>query len=459
MECDLVIVGSGPGGYVAAIKAAQMGLKTVLVEKDPYLGGTCLNVGCIPSKSLLQSSEHYYHAKHQFSAHGITFKELGVDFHQMQKRKEGVIQGFQQGINGLMKKNGVTVIHGFASFDSPHRLLIDQKQEVRFKNAIIATGSSPMPLPFLPFDEERILSSTGMLNLQEIPERLGIVGAGVIGVELGSVFSRLGSQVTVIEFLDRITYTMDQEISTAFQKILSHQGMKFELQAKVAQGHISHHEVKVTYEQNGLVKEQVFDRLLLAVGRIPHTAGLALEKAGISCDPKGWIPVGGCLQTSQPHIYAIGDVIGNPMLAHKASDQGIAVASHLAGKPIRLNMMAIPNVIYTDPEVASCGLTEQEATQMKLSYKTVKFPMKANSRAKASMLDEGFIKLIVHRDRYLIGAHLLCAHAGELIQPLIIMVDQKMPIDQYLQVPHAHPTLVEAVKEAVMAAYGKPIHF
>lgn len=459
MDFDIAIIGAGPGGYVAAIKAGQMGFKTALIEKDPFLGGTCLNVGCIPSKSLLQSTEHFYHATHHFQAHGILFDGLKVDFQAMQKRKENVVSGFRLGLNGLMKKNKVQVFQSLATFLGPNSLSLQDGSTLNFKFAIIATGSTPMALPFLPFDEKIILSSTGALAMEHVTKRLGVVGAGVIGVELGSVYSRLGAKVTMIEFLDRITPTCDKEVSKEFQRILEGQGLKFELNAKVLSGDIKENSVEVTYEKEGKTYKEEFDRLLISVGRKPNTQGLGLEKVGIQVDSKGFIPVDGCLRTTLQHVFAIGDVIGQPMLAHKASDEGVAVVNFISKKTAHVNMIAIPNVIYTDPEVAACGLTEEEVKALNIPYKVAKFPMKANSRAKASMLDEGFVKLVVHEKGYLLGAHLLCAHAGELIQPLIVLIDQKIPLKDYEHVPHAHPTLVEAVKEAVLAAIDKPIHF
>ncbi len=459
MDFEIVIIGSGPGGYVAAIKAGQLGFKTALIEKDPFLGGTCLNVGCIPSKSLLQSSEHFYHAQHHLKSHGIYFEHLSFNFSEMQKRKDGVVSGFRGGLTALMKKNKVQVFQGTATFTQDHEITLTDGQKISFKNAIIATGSTPMELPFLPFDERVILSSTGALKLESVPKTMGVVGAGVIGVELGSVYARLGSKVTIIEFLDKIVPMCDLEISKAFQKVLEEQGIQFHLSSKVLKADKKSDSILVTYEKQGAKFEEEFDSLLVCVGRKPNTQNLGLENIQIPLDSKGFIQVNNRYQTSKPHIFAIGDVVGQPMLAHKASDEGVAVVSHLAGLKVQLNLIAIPNVIYTDPEVAACGLTEQEAQEMKLPFKTVQFPMKANSRAKASMVDTGFIKLIVHENGYLLGAHLLAAHAGELIQPLIVLIDQKIKIKDYEHIPHAHPTLVEAVKEAVMAAISKPIHY
>jgi dihydrolipoamide dehydrogenase len=458
MEYDLVVIGAGPGGYVAAIKAAQSGLKTLLVDKSPYLGGTCLNVGCIPSKALLQSTEHYYQALHEFAAHGIEFESLKFNFKKMQERKESVVSTFRSGLIQLMKKYQVTTLEGTASFASPTTLSISSHPTITFKQAIIATGSTPLELPFLPFDEKLVLSSTGTLSLSSPPKTLGVIGAGVIGVELGSVFARLGTKVTVLEFFDRVTPTLDKDISKAFQKELELQGLTFKLQAKVIKGAHSTDHITLTYEHEGKTQEEAFEKVLVATGRKPVTSSLNLSHIGITVDSKGFIPVNKTYQTTQPHIYAIGDVIGQPMLAHKASDEGIAVVEHLLNRHSHVQMMAIPSVVYTDPEVATVGLTEEEAKELKLPYKAFKFPMKANSRAKAALQDHGFVKLIAHEKGYLLGAHLICSHAGELIQPLIVLLDQKIPLSAYVHIPHAHPTLVEALKEAALGIVSSPIH-
>ncbi len=458
MDYELVVIGAGPGGYVAAIQAAQLGMKTALIEKEPVLGGTCLNVGCIPSKSLLHATERYYEAKHHFHDLGIDFDGLRLDFSAMQKKKQEVIETFRSGLKGLMKKNRVEVIHSTASFLDAQTIVLSNGETVRFQFAIIATGSSPLALPFLPFDEKKILSSTGLLDLQEVPKKLGIIGAGVIGVELGSVYSRIGSDVTVIEFLDQIVPTCDEELSKAFQKILEQQGMKFHLSARVVRHEKIGDQVELTYEKENQTKKEKFDQVLVSVGRRPNTESLSLTQAGIETDEKGWIRVNEQLQTTCPNVYAIGDVIGQPMLAHKASDEGICVVKSIRGIQTQLNLFAIPNVIYTQPEVAYCGLTEKEANEKVKGAFAVRFPMKANSRAKAVQADLGWIKLVVHPAGYLLGAHLLTAQAGELIQPLIVCVQEKIPLKRYLEVPHAHPTLSEAVKEAVMAAVGKSIH-
>ncbi|NBO24747.1 MAG: dihydrolipoyl dehydrogenase [Chlamydiae bacterium] len=458
MDCDLAIVGAGPGGYVAAIKAGQLNMKVILIEKDPFLGGTCLNVGCIPSKALLQSSEQYEKALHQFALHGIHFKELGFNFDEMQKRKQSVIETFRAGIEGLMKKNRVEVVIGKAEFIDSNTLIVNQEKKITFKNAIVASGSSPMPLPFLPYDEKEVLSSTGALALKEVPKKLGIIGAGVIGVELGSVYHRLGSKVEIIEFLDKVVPTLDLDVSKGFQKILEKQGLIFHLSSKVIEGKVKGGQVLLTYEKEGTKYEESFDKVLVSIGRKPNSSNLGLEKIGVEIDQKGFIVVDDTYQTKIPSIYAIGDVIGQPMLAHKASDEGVAVVLALNGKASHVNMIAIPNVVYTDPEVACAGFTEKEVKDLNVPYKAFQFPMKANSRAKTALMEEGFIKVLMHEKGYLLGVHAVCSHAGELIQPLLVYLNEKIPLQSYEQVPHAHPTLVEAVKEAVMGVLFKPIH-
>ncbi|MCF7806884.1 MAG: dihydrolipoyl dehydrogenase, partial [Simkaniaceae bacterium] len=374
---DLIVIGSGPGGYVAAIRAAQLGLKTAIVEKDPMLGGTCLNVGCIPSKCLLYSS-HLYHLLHsEGGVHGIKVDNLSLDFGQMMQRKSSVVKSFNEGIAYLMKKNKIEVIQGHAVFIEPHKIKVGELA-YEAKHFIIATGSIPTELPFLPFDERRILSSTGLLSLKEIPEKLLVLGAGVIGVELGCVYARLGSQVEFVEFLDRICPTLDRELSASFQKILESQGLSFHLNTKIESADT----------QEGLTLKsgsQTFSgtHLLVAVGRRPYTQNLGLDQIGITPDPKGFIPINNRFQTTQPHIYAIGDVAGGALLAHKASEEGIAAAELIAGQTAHIEYIAIPSVIYTSPEVASVGFTEEELKEKKISYTTSKFPLKANSRARA----------------------------------------------------------------------------
>lgn len=455
-EFDIVVIGSGPGGYVAAIKAAQMGFKTACIEKDPYLGGTCLNVGCIPSKSLLQSTELFYTLKEKGSAHGIESKDLSMNFSTLMERKEGVVKGFRAGISGLFKKNKIASFTGLASFIDPHTLQVGESQ-VKGKYIIIATGSEPTELPFMSFDEKKVLSSTGALALDHIPETMLLIGAGVIGVELGSVYQRLGSQVTCVEFFDRICPTMDGEISKAFKAILEKQGMQFHLSTKVTSA-ITDKNVTVTAQSGD--KEQTFtgEVALVAIGRKPYTDKLNLEAIDIQLE-RGFIPVNHSFQTKHPHIFAIGDVAGGAMLAHKASEEAIATVELIAGKSPHIQYRAIPSVIYTDPEVAAVGFTEEELKERNIAYKKFSFPFKANSRAKAAMHDEGFVKLLIESNsKHVLGAHIIGPHAGELIQECALALHHHLTAEDIANASHAHPTFTEAVKEAALGALGAPIH-
>lgn len=455
---DLIVIGSGPGGYVAAIRAAQLGLKTACIEKRKELGGTCLNVGCIPSKSLLQSSENYWNALHHSKEHGIDIATVGLNFAQMMQRKQKVVAGFNEGIAGLFKKNQVTRYTGTAKFLSPNTVQVDTT-ELTAKNILIATGSEPISLPFLPFDEKKILSSTGALSLEKIPKKMLVIGAGVIGVELGSVYQRLGSEVVFIEFLDRICPTLDESISKNLQQLLTAQGMTFHLSSKVTNANVSD---SVTLQVSSADKGEsqiTGDVVLVCIGRRPYTQGLQLEKAGITLTPKGLIPVSGSFRTTTPHIYAIGDVIDGPMLAHKASEEGVAAVEIIAGQSPTIEYMAIPNVVYTEPEVAAVGLTEPEAKAFGLKIKTGVFSFKANSRARCSGSDDGFVKIISDEatDR-LLGIHILGPHASELIAQSALAIQKKMTTLDLIHTPFAHPTLAEAIKEAALAVYKRPIH-
>ncbi len=430
------MIGSGPGGYVAAIRSAQLGLKTACIEKEKTLGGTCLNVGCIPSKVLLHDSER------------------SQDFAKMIERKSKVISSFTSGIEGLFKKNKVEWIQGTATLTSPKTISVNGKT-IETKHTILATGSEPISLPFLPFDEKKILSSTGALALKEVPQKMLIVGAGVIGVELGSVYKRLGSEVIFIEFLDRICPAFDYSLSKALLKSLAHQGMIF---------HLSHKVVKAdgtTLTVQGPSGEIQFsgDVILVAVGRKPYSEHLGLEKIGIQKDAKGFVQIDGAFRTSQPNIFAIGDLVEGPMLAHKASEEGIAVAELIAGHHPMIHYIAIPNVAYTHPELAAVGLTEEEVKARGLSYKVSQFPFKANSRARCIDDDEGFIKIIAEQMTHrILGAHMIGPNASELIAEATLAIQLKATADQLADTCFAHPTLSEALKEATLGLFKAPIH-
>lgn len=432
----MVVIGSGPGGYVAAIRSAQLGLKTACIEKDKTLGGTCLNVGCIPSKVLLHDSE------------------FSTDFAQMMGRKREVISGFTTGIEGLFKKNQVDWISGHATLKEPHLIAVGGKT-IEAKTIILATGSEPVSLPFLPFDEKKIVSSTGALSLPQVPKKLLVVGAGIIGVELGSVYKRLGSEVIFIEFLDRICPGFDLALSKGLLKSLTSQGMVFHLLHKVTKANGT----TLTVEGPGGESQFAGDVVLVAVGRKPFTEQLGLEAVGIQKDSKGFIPIDASFRTSQPHIFAIGDLVDGPMLAHKASEEGVAVAELIAGHHPTINYMAIPNVAYTHPEVASVGFTEEELKKRNISYKSSQFPFKANSRARCSDETEGFVKILAEtQSRRLLGIHILGANASELIGEATLALQLKATADQLADTCHAHPTLSEAVKEAALGLFKAPIH-
>ncbi len=447
---DVIVIGSGPGGYVAAIRAAQLGLKTACVEKEKVLGGTCLNVGCIPSKCLLHSSEVYFSLLHEGKTHGVD-ADPKINFPQMMKRKQSVVAGFNQGIQGLFKKNGVTSITGTATFKDPHTIIVNN-EEIEGKNFILATGSEPTPLPFLPFDEKKILSSTGALALKDIPKKMIVVGAGIIGVELGSVYSRLGTQVHFVEFLDRICPTLDVSLSQGLQKLLTAQGMTFQLSSKVtaASG------TTLTLESG---ESLTGDVVLVAIGRRPYTQNLGLDKVGIAPNERGFIPINKNFQTSHPHIYAIGDIVDGPMLAHKASDEGYVVSELIAGNTPTIDYLCIPSVVYTYPEAAAVGLTEAEAKAMGLPIKTAQFPMLANSRASCTGDTQGFVKMVAHKETdRLLGVHILAPHAGELIAEATLALQAKLTAAELAHTCHAHPTLSEALKECGLALSDKPIH-
>ncbi|HZA66454.1 MAG TPA: dihydrolipoyl dehydrogenase [Geminicoccaceae bacterium] len=462
---DLVVIGGGPGGYVAAIRAAQLGMKVACVEKRATLGGTCLNVGCIPSKALLNSSELYAEARDGLNAHGIRIPTVELDLSAMQDQKTKVVKELTQGIEFLFRKNKVTSIKGTARLEGSGRIAVELNggggQEVNARNILIATGSESATMPGLDVDEERIVSSTGALELDAVPGHLVVVGAGYIGLELGTVWRRLGAKVTVVEWLDRITPGMDLEVSRQFQRLLSRQGLGFKLATKVTEIDGTSDRLLVTTEavDGGEPEKMKADVVLVAVGRRPYTEGLGLEQVGLKADNHGRIEVDRHYATSVEGIYAIGDVIRGPMLAHKAEDEGVCVAERLAGQSPHIDYDAIPAVIYTAPEVASVGLTEEQLKEAGTSYKVGKFPFSANSRARAIGKTDGFVKVIADAktDR-LLGVHIIGAEAGTMIAEAALALEFGASAEDVARTCHAHPTLEEAIKEAALATQGAPIH-
>ncbi|MBB3173186.1 dihydrolipoamide dehydrogenase [Endobacter medicaginis] len=459
---DLIVIGAGPGGYVCAIRAAQLGLKVACVEKRDTLGGTCLNIGCIPSKALLQSSENYHEATGSFAKHGIVIDKVGLDLARMQARKAEVVEANVKGVEFLFRKNKVTWLKGTGRLvpgDSP-AVEVDGTT-YGAKSIVIATGSDSIPLPGIAIDERRIVSSTGALELDAVPRHLVVVGAGVIGLELGSVWHRLGAEVTVVEFLDRILPGTDDEIATAFQRILGKQGLKFRLGQKVTKAETTDAGVTLTLEpaKGGEPTTIEADIVLVAIGRRAVTDGLGAKEAGVALDSRGRITVDSHYATSVPGIYAIGDVIEGPMLAHKAEEEGVAVAELLAGQSGHVNYEAIPGVIYTWPEVATVGATEENLKSQGIAYKVGKFPFTANGRARAMEATDGFVKILADKatDR-LLGAHIVGPDAGALIAELVTALEFGASAEDVARICHAHPTLSEAVKEAALAVEGRALH-
>ena len=462
---DLLVIGGGPGGYVCAIRAAQLGLKAACIESRGTLGGTCLNVGCIPSKSLLNSSELFFKAKNNFENIGIETGEIKLNLQKMMTNKNKSVQVLTKGVEFLFKKNKVSYIKGKGVLFSKNNVVVYQdnkKTSYKAKNIVIATGSSPLPLPGINIDEKNIISSTGALTLEKVPQNLAIIGGGYIGLEMGSVWARLGSKVTVIEFLDHITPGMDKEISKEFEKILMKQGIKFKLNSKVTAVKNLKDKLIVQLINNKTKAQENLecDKALVSVGRKPYTEGLNLSKIGVKKDDKGRIEINKKFQTSIPNIFAIGDVIKGPMLAHKAEEEGIAVAEILAGQSGHVNYDVIPGVIYTSPEVATVGKTEEQLKKAKIDYKVGKFPFLANSRAKVNNESEGFVKILADsKTDKVLGVHIIGPHCGDMIAEMGLAMEFGASSEDIARTCHAHPTHTEAIKEAALAVDKRPIHF
>ena len=465
MKYDLIVIGSGPGGYIAAVRASQLGKKVALVEKYATLGGTCLNVGCIPSKALLDSSHHYYDAVHHFEEHGITVEKPSFDFGKMIDRKAKVVETTTGGIKYLMDKNNIEVFEGLGSFEDNTHVKISKNdgtfEIIEGSNIIIATGSKPSSLPFIKIDKDRIITSTEALKLKEVPKHLLVIGGGVIGLELGSVYKRLGAEVTVIEYMDKIVPGMDADISKELQKVFKKQGIKFATSHKVTsvEKNGAHIVVKATDKKN---KEIEFsgDYCLVSVGRKPYTEGLGLEKVGVTVNERGQIATNDHLQTNIPNIYAIGDVVQGAMLAHKAEEEGVIVAEFLAGQKPHIDYNLIPGIVYTWPEAAAVGKTEQELKDAKIEYKAGKFSMRALGRSRASGDVDGFVKVLADKNTdEILGVHMVGARVADLIMEAAVAMEFRASAEDLARICHGHPTYSEAVKEAAKAAWdGMPLN-
>lgn len=463
MSYDVTIIGSGPGGYVAAIRCAQLGLKTAIIEKYDTLGGTCLNVGCIPSKALLDSSEHYHNATHNFKEHGIDISSAKVNLKQMIERKNKVVSQTCDGVQFLMDKNKIDVYHGLGSFVDKNKIKISGEKEetITTKNTIIATGSKPNYFPGMEPDKKRIITSTEALELKEVPKHLIVIGGGVIGLELGSVYARLGADVTVVEFADSIIPTMDKACGKELTKILKKEGFKFQLNHAVQK--VTNNGKNVTVVAKNKKDEEVTfegDYCLVSVGRKPYTDGLGVDKAGVKLDDKGRVEINDHFQTNVEGIYAIGDVVKGPMLAHKAEEEGVYVAELLAGQKPHIDHHLIPGVVYTWPEVAAVGYTEQELKDKGIEYKSGQFSMRALGRSRASMDTAGFVKILAGKSTdEVLGVHMVCARAADLIMEAVTAMEYRASAEDIARICHPHPTYSEAVKEAALdATEGRPLH-
>ncbi|MDI1324257.1 MAG: dihydrolipoyl dehydrogenase [Algoriphagus sp.] len=455
---DVIVIGSGPGGYVAAIRAAQLGMKTAIIEKYPTLGGTCLNVGCIPSKALLDSSEHFHNAAHTFETHGIKLDNLKVDLTQMISRKNEVVKQNVDGIQFLMKKNKIDVHQGLGSFVDAHTVKVTKEDGtsavIQGKNIIIATGSKPASLPFIKLDKDRIITSTEALNMKEIPKHLIVIGGGVIGMELGSVYGRMGAKVSVVEFMDSLIPTMDRTMGKELQKSLKKIGFEFYLKHKVVAVENQGSEVIVKADNGkGEIVELKGDYVLVSIGRKAYTDGLNAEAAGVKITDRGMVEVDEHLQSSVPHIYAIGDVVKGAMLAHKAEEEGVFVAETIAGQKPHINYLLIPGVVYTWPEVAAVGYTEEQLKEKGIKYKTGKFPFMASGRARASMDTDGLVKVLADATTdEILGVHMIGPRTADMIAEAVVAMEFRASAEDIARMSHAHPTYTEAFKEACLAA-------
>ena len=467
MQYDVIVIGSGPGGYVAAIRCAQLGMKTAIVERYATLGGTCLNVGCIPSKALLDSSEHYHNAVHHFQQHGIETGAVKANFAQMVKRKADVVLENNKGIEFLMKKNKIDVYHGHGTFSDAKTIVVkganNAETTLKTEKTIIATGSKPIVPAHFNYDKKRVITSTEALKLGEIPKSMVVIGGGVIGLELGSVYARLGTEVHVVEYMDRIIATMDGDCSRELTKSLKNLGMQFHLRHGVTEVKASAKKVKVTAQSRDDESKKIswdVDYCLVAIGRRPYTDGLGLDKIGIVPDEKGRIPVDQHLQTSVPGIYAIGDVVQGAMLAHKAEEEGVFVAETIAGQHPHVNYHLIPGVVYTWPEVAAVGYTEELLKETGTPYKTGKFPFRALGRARASGDLDGMVKVLAHKETdEILGVHMVGARTADLIAEAVALMEFRASAEDVTRMSHAHPTYAEAFKEAALSATAnRPIH-